>query len=135
MGRGLMKAGTCGKKIKIEVDPAIGRPKERVESAKFSSQIIGPITRNCKKVIDKVNSDIGDFVDYYDVTLDVCSSSVSQQSHQVINQMQNEPKIDVCNEEETYAYLNRKDVMLALHARILGVEKWFHCTDDVKYDM
>ncbi|KAL3634755.1 hypothetical protein CASFOL_021809 [Castilleja foliolosa] len=99
------------------------------------SQIIGPITRNCKKVIDKVNSDIGDFVDYYDVTLDVCSSSVSQQSHQVLNQMQNEPKIDVCNDEETYAYLNRKDVMLALHARILGVEKWFHCTDDVKYDM
>ncbi|KAL3627005.1 hypothetical protein CASFOL_028368 [Castilleja foliolosa] len=39
MGRGLMKAGTCGKKIKIEVDPAIGRPKERVESARFSSQV------------------------------------------------------------------------------------------------
>ncbi|KAL3638391.1 hypothetical protein CASFOL_017762 [Castilleja foliolosa] len=39
MGRGLMKAGSDGKKIKIEVDPAIGRPKERLESAKFSSQV------------------------------------------------------------------------------------------------
>ncbi|KAL3633941.1 hypothetical protein CASFOL_022703 [Castilleja foliolosa] len=37
MGRVLMKAlgGSKGKKMKIEVDPAIGRLKDRVESAKF----------------------------------------------------------------------------------------------------
>ncbi|KAL3633640.1 hypothetical protein CASFOL_022402 [Castilleja foliolosa] len=52
MGRGLMKAGTCGKKIKIEVDPAIGRPKERVESARFSSQV-GVVARDVLPVVRK----------------------------------------------------------------------------------
>ncbi|KAL3644286.1 hypothetical protein CASFOL_012218 [Castilleja foliolosa] len=52
MGRGLMKAGTCGKKIKIEVDLAIGRPKERVESAKFSSQV-GVVARDVLPVVRK----------------------------------------------------------------------------------
>ncbi|KAL3651664.1 hypothetical protein CASFOL_004666 [Castilleja foliolosa] len=50
MGRGLMKAGSDGKKIKIEVDPAIGRPKERLESAKFSSQV-GVVARDVLPVI------------------------------------------------------------------------------------
>lgn len=34
-----------GKKMKINVDPSIGRPKDQVESAKFSSQI-GVVTRD-----------------------------------------------------------------------------------------
>ncbi|KAL3626700.1 hypothetical protein CASFOL_029443 [Castilleja foliolosa] len=52
MGRGLMKAGSDGKKIKIEVDPAIGRPKERLESAKFSSQV-GVVARDVLPVVRK----------------------------------------------------------------------------------
>ncbi|KAL3626951.1 hypothetical protein CASFOL_029164 [Castilleja foliolosa] len=52
IGRGLMKAGSYGKKIKIEVDPAIGRPKERVEYAKFSSQV-GVVARDVLPVVRK----------------------------------------------------------------------------------
>ncbi|CAA0817471.1 Unknown protein [Striga hermonthica] len=46
MGKGIMKAfQACGKKMKVTVDPSIGRPKSRDESSKFSSQI-GVVTRD-----------------------------------------------------------------------------------------
>ncbi|KAL3634734.1 hypothetical protein CASFOL_021788 [Castilleja foliolosa] len=93
------------------------------------AQIIGSLTPDCNRVIDKVLYEISDLVSEYDVTLDVCSPSVSQQSHQ-----QNETKIDVCNEGETYAYLNRKDVKKALHARLVEVNEWVACTDVLNYD-
>ncbi|KAL3618539.1 hypothetical protein CASFOL_037621 [Castilleja foliolosa] len=75
MGRGLMKAGTCGKKIKIEVDPAIGRPKERVESAKFSSQV-GVVARDVLPVVRKwkeidVQNALDPCIDHMQIHLDV----------------------------------------------------------------
>jgi serine carboxypeptidase-like clade II len=36
--------------------------------------------------------------------------------------------IDVCVEDETVRYLNRKDVQAALHARLVGVRKWEVCS-------
>ncbi|CAA0830703.1 Unknown protein [Striga hermonthica] len=46
MGKGIMKEfQACGKKMKVTVDPSIGRPKSRDESSKFSSQI-GVVTRD-----------------------------------------------------------------------------------------
>ncbi|KAL3627034.1 hypothetical protein CASFOL_028397 [Castilleja foliolosa] len=75
MGRGLMKAGTCGKKIKIEVNPAIGRSKERVESAKFSSQV-GVVARDVLPVVRKwkeidVQNALDPCIDYMQIHLDV----------------------------------------------------------------
>ncbi|KAL3618944.1 hypothetical protein CASFOL_037172 [Castilleja foliolosa] len=75
MGRGLMKAGTCGKKIKIEVDPAIGRPKERVESARFSSQV-GVVARDVLPVVRKwkeidVQNALDPCIDHMQIHLDV----------------------------------------------------------------
>ncbi|KAL3634765.1 hypothetical protein CASFOL_021819 [Castilleja foliolosa] len=91
------------------------------------SQIIGTLTPDCRKVVNQVLSEISGFVDEYDVTLDVCLQSVSQQ--------QNESEIDVCSADETYAYLNRKDVKKALHARLVGVNEWIPCSDVLKYDL
>lgn len=36
--------------------------------------------------------------------------------------------IDVCVEDETVNYLNRKDVQHALHARLVGVNRWLVCS-------
>ncbi|PIA27346.1 hypothetical protein AQUCO_08000015v1 [Aquilegia coerulea] len=36
--------------------------------------------------------------------------------------------IDVCIEDETVNYLNRRDVQKALHARLVGVNKWGVCS-------
>ncbi|KAL3619562.1 hypothetical protein CASFOL_036623 [Castilleja foliolosa] len=75
MGRGLMKAGSDGKKIKIEVDPAIGRPKERLESAKFSSQV-GVVARDVLPVVRKwkeidVQNALDPCIDHMQIHLDV----------------------------------------------------------------
>lgn len=39
------------------------------------------------------------------------------------------PKIDVCVEDETIVYLNRKDVQKALHSRLVGVNQWTVCSE------
>ncbi|KAL3615742.1 hypothetical protein CASFOL_040036 [Castilleja foliolosa] len=78
MGRGLMKAlggSKGGKKMKIEVDPAIGRPKDRVESAKFSSQVVVvardvlPVPRKWKEI--DVQSALNPCIDHMQIHMDV----------------------------------------------------------------
>ncbi|KAL3643653.1 hypothetical protein CASFOL_014468 [Castilleja foliolosa] len=64
-----------GKKIKIEVDPAIGRPKERLESAKFSSQV-GVVARDVLPVVRKwkeidVQNALDPCIDHMQIHLDV----------------------------------------------------------------
>lgn len=36
--------------------------------------------------------------------------------------------VDVCVEDETVNYLNRRDVQKALHARLVGTRKWAVCS-------
>ncbi|KAL3618606.1 hypothetical protein CASFOL_037688 [Castilleja foliolosa] len=78
MGRGLMKAlggSKGGKKMKIEVDPAIGRPNDRVESAKFSSQVgvvardVLPVPRKWKEI--DVQSSLNPCIDHMQIHMDV----------------------------------------------------------------
>uniref|UniRef100_A0A803MJ45 Uncharacterized protein n=1 Tax=Chenopodium quinoa TaxID=63459 RepID=A0A803MJ45_CHEQI len=79
-------------------------------------------------------TEIGKFINSYDVTLDVCLHSVSQQAH-VLNQMMDEEKIDVCLDDEITLYLNRKDVQKAMHANLIGVTQWATCSNVLNYDM
>ena len=39
MGKGLMKYAACGAKLKVTVDPEVGRPINGGESSKLASQI------------------------------------------------------------------------------------------------
>ncbi|KAG2683642.1 hypothetical protein I3760_10G041600 [Carya illinoinensis] len=97
-------------------------------------QTNGPLTPICADVDRKVKREIGNYIDGYDVSLDVCLPAVHSQS-QVLNQLQDTPKIDVCVGDETDTYLNRKDVQEAFHARLIGVTKWSICSEVVNYDM
>jgi serine carboxypeptidase-like clade II len=55
--------------------------------------------------------------------------SSTTESVSVCNMQQQVGKsIDVCVEDETVRYLNRKDVQAALHARLVGVRKWEVCS-------
>ncbi|GLT71295.1 hypothetical protein SLA2020_433260 [Shorea laevis] len=78
--------------------------------------------------MSQVSSEIGHFVDTYDVTLDVCLSSLLSQS-QVLNQLQDTEKLDVCVEDETIKYLNRKEVQKAFHGQLIGVTGWTICSE------
>ncbi|KAK4488728.1 hypothetical protein RD792_004508 [Penstemon davidsonii] len=88
----------------------------------------------CSRVMSLVTTETSKFVDKYDVTLDVCISSVMSQS-KVLNPQQVSETIDVCVEDETVNYLNRKDVQKALHARLIGVNRWLVCSNILDYEL
>ncbi|PQM42139.1 serine carboxypeptidase-like 45 [Prunus yedoensis var. nudiflora] len=90
----------------------------------------------CAAVNNQVRTEVSKFINNYDVSLDVCLSSVVAQS-QMLYQLQNTEKLDVCVEDETYTYFNRPDVQDALHARLIGVENWTMCSNRIviKYEM
>ncbi|XP_021807909.1 serine carboxypeptidase-like 45 [Prunus avium] len=92
----------------------------------------GTLSPTCAAVSNQVQTEVSDFIDQYDVTLDVCLSSAAAQSRK-LTQLQETEKIDVCLEDETSKYLNRQDVQDALHARLIGVSNWTICSDVVNY--
>ncbi|RZB86586.1 Serine carboxypeptidase-like 45 isoform C [Glycine soja] len=79
----------------------------------------------------------------YEIFTKVCNYSQIRRQHQdqqayvpnQLTQLQEGAKIDVCVEDETIAYLNRKDVQEALHAKLVGITSWSTCSDVLKYDM
>ncbi|XVF54764.1 hypothetical protein PTKIN_Ptkin05aG0208100 [Pterospermum kingtungense] len=92
------------------------------------------LSPSCSRVMSQVSKETSKFVDKYDVTLDVCISSVLSQS-MVINPQQVSETIDVCVEDKIVNYLNRKDVQRALHARLVGVQKWDVCSNILDYQV
>ena len=64
----------------------------------------GALSPLCARVMNQVTRETSRFVDKYDVTLDVCV------------------------EDETVRYLNRRDVQAAMRARLVGVDKWAVCS-------
>ncbi|CAK7340264.1 unnamed protein product [Dovyalis caffra] len=124
----------------------------------------GTVSTACFGVYIKVEKELSGSVDLYDVTADVCLSSNQSQfkifnqqlsrsrlheylSPQVYPQVlqpdsfkdqkrtkQVMGKVDVCLQEETTKYLNRKDVQMALHARLVGVTNWHICSAVLEYD-
>ncbi|KAH0467417.1 hypothetical protein IEQ34_004655 [Dendrobium chrysotoxum] len=94
----------------------------------------GSLSSVCSKVMSQVTRETSRFVDKYDVTLDVCISSILSQS-KVLNPQQVKEAVDVCVEDETLNFLNRKDVQEALHARLNGVTRWTVCSSVLEYDL
>ncbi|KAH0893646.1 hypothetical protein HID58_056075 [Brassica napus] len=94
----------------------------------------GSMSSICSKVMSQINTETSRFVDKYDVTLDVCISSVLSQS-KVVSPNQVGESVDVCVEDETVNYLNRRDVQEALHARLVGVREWTVCSNVLDYQM
>ncbi|KAK6232013.1 hypothetical protein SCA6_002086 [Theobroma cacao] len=78
----------------------------------------GSLTPVCSAVANQVSREISSFVDIYDVTLD-----------------EPEEEVDVCVEDKTVQYLNRKDVQEAFHAQLVGITAWTVCSDVLKYKM
>ncbi|KAK7295618.1 hypothetical protein RJT34_18529 [Clitoria ternatea] len=94
----------------------------------------GAVSPICSSVMSQVSTETSRFVDKYDVTLDVCLSSVFSQT-KVLNPKQVTETIDVCVEDETANYLNRKVVQSALHARLVGVQRWSVCSNVLDYEL
>ncbi|KAL6969201.1 Serine carboxypeptidase-like 45 [Sarracenia purpurea var. burkii] len=93
----------------------------------------GTVSSTCSRVMSLVSKETSRFVDKYDVTLDVCISSVLSQS-KILNPQQVTETVDVCVEDETVSYLNRQDVQDAFHARLVGVNRWLVCSNILDYE-
>ncbi|KAG8365804.1 hypothetical protein BUALT_Bualt17G0009900 [Buddleja alternifolia] len=94
----------------------------------------GSVSPICSRVMSLVTTETSKFVDKYDVTLDVCISSVLSQS-KILNPQQVTETVDVCVEDKTVNYLNRRDVQKALHARLVGVDRWLVCSNILDYEL
>ncbi|KAM0840109.1 hypothetical protein ACQ4PT_059881 [Festuca glaucescens] len=95
----------------------------------------GSLSPLCARVMNQVTRETSRFVDKYDVTLDVCLSSVLSQSMILSPHRQVGQRIDVCVEDETVNYLNRRDVQKALHAKLIGVKNWAVCSSVLEYEL
>ncbi|KAK7336437.1 hypothetical protein VNO77_16978 [Canavalia gladiata] len=93
----------------------------------------GNLSGVCNTTYNLVVNEVSEYIDVYDVTLDVCLSPVNQQAY-MLNQVQETEEIDVCVGDKTITYLNRKEVQEALHAKLVGVSKWSTCSPVLHYD-
>ncbi|KAI3974356.1 hypothetical protein MKX01_031025 [Papaver californicum] len=80
--------------------------------------------------MSQVSREKSKFVDKYDVTLDVCMSSVLSEYKIISTQ-----SIDLCVEDETVNYLNREDVKKALHTCLVGLRRWEVCSNTIYYNI
>ncbi|MED6209154.1 Serine carboxypeptidase-like 45 [Stylosanthes scabra] len=97
-------------------------------------QIDGKVSEDCARVENVSSTEISNYIDQYDVTLDVCLSPAKQQVYMLMNQMNATQNVDVCVGDKLVVYLNREDVQEALHARLVGVPKWSTCSKVLNYD-
>lgn len=93
----------------------------------------GFLSPPCSLVNSQMRSEIGEFVDYYDITLDVCLPSLSRQAYLLAKL--DDVKVNVCQEDETTKYLNRKDVQNSMHAQLIGATQWGICSDVITYNL
>ncbi|KAH9323355.1 hypothetical protein KI387_017994, partial [Taxus chinensis] len=99
------------------------------------------LSASCEQVNSVVSNEVSNFIDNYDVTLDVCLSSIAMQS-KTVKTMLLQRKLDkgrqlpdVCVGDESTTYLNKLDVQEAMNVRFCGsAKKWSPCSRNLQYD-
>ncbi|KAG9146363.1 hypothetical protein Leryth_018416 [Lithospermum erythrorhizon] len=99
-----------------------------------------PIPHNvsdiCNKAIDKANKIVGDYINNYDVILDVCYPSIVEQELR-LKKMATKLSIgvDVCMSSERSFYFNLPEVQQALHANRTNLPYgWSMCSSNLNYN-
>ncbi|XP_010055737.2 LOW QUALITY PROTEIN: serine carboxypeptidase-like 45 [Eucalyptus grandis] len=110
------------------------------------------LTSECAYVVLKVAKELNDTeaIDQYDILADLCLTSGQSKlnifykmltsghslpsvlpSEDLINYQSLLDTKDPCEEQDVIKYFNRKDVQIALHAKLVGVGHWNTCSDDI----
>ncbi|KAF2305436.1 hypothetical protein P3X46_004746 [Hevea brasiliensis] len=115
----------------------------------WRESIRGSLSAACKAVNAQLSSEIPYEIDNYDVTADVCVDYLQSQftvhNHPLRPKFQfslqegsDQPEagenVDLCIQEKSYHYLNRKDVQEALHAQLVGISNWSFCSRVMHYE-
>ncbi|EEE51848.1 hypothetical protein OsJ_33355 [Oryza sativa Japonica Group] len=92
-------------------------------------------SKSCNDAIAEANSIVGDYVNNYDVILDVCYPSIVMQElrlRKYVTKMS--VGVDVCMTYERYFYFNLPEVQQALHANRTHLPYgWSMCSDVLNY--
>lgn len=98
----------------------------------MSENINGTLSPICDRVLYQFASEVGPFVDSFNIIEDICLPSEFQLVYET--SMETGEKRDVCVEGETSTYMNRSEVQEAIHAKLVGVTKWTTCSDVLLYN-
>ncbi|XP_030528141.1 serine carboxypeptidase-like 42 [Rhodamnia argentea] len=93
------------------------------------------VTHPCGEAMSKVNTIVGEYVNYYDVILDMCYPSIVEQELR-LRKMATKLSVgvDVCMTYERRFYLNLPEVQKALHANRTKLPyPWSMCSGVVNY--
>ncbi|EFJ27736.1 serine carboxypeptidase-like enzyme [Selaginella moellendorffii] len=93
------------------------------------------VSNQCDVIMGKSDDEVGDFINNYDVILDVCLPSLFLQELRLKQHItQKSYGVDVCIDDERDLYLNDYRVQQALHANVTGLNyKWTMCDGPVQY--
>ncbi|XP_021833642.1 serine carboxypeptidase-like 42 isoform X1 [Prunus avium] len=93
------------------------------------------VTVKCNTAISQANQIVGEYINNYDVILDVCYPSIVQQELR-LRKMATKISlgVDVCMTSERYFYLNLPEVQKALHANRTNLPySWSMCSHVLNY--
>ncbi|XP_066335330.1 serine carboxypeptidase-like 42 [Miscanthus floridulus] len=92
-------------------------------------------SKSCNDAIAEANSIVGDYVNNYDVILDVCYPSIVMQELRLREYATKiSIGVDVCMSYERFFYFNLPEVQQALHANRTHLKyQWSMCSDILNY--
>ncbi|CAJ2634918.1 unnamed protein product [Trifolium pratense] len=94
----------------------------------------GKLSPNCSEVNQKLSMEVGGYTDTFDVIADMCPPPEKHQAYVLTEMQAAAEKIDVCVEDETVTYLNRKEVYNALNAKLVGITHCSTCSSVLVYN-
>jgi serine carboxypeptidase-like clade 2 len=97
----------------------------------------GNVSDTCNAVYSIASAEVSDYIDNYDVTSDICLSTLGTQRPKKTKMIRPRFMVqpDVCVLNEVTAYLNTVNVQKAFHARLVGSDKiWSGCSNVLAYD-
>ncbi|KAL4857618.1 Serine carboxypeptidase-like 26 [Chlorella vulgaris] len=136
--------------------PPQGVDEEGAEGALYVSAVEQPLrttpppplgskAEKCDRFVEQAMEEMGS-INIYDIYADVCLPGPARVARQLALMLRNHPagaatrklitgKQDPCIDSEAEAYLNRRDVQLALHANVSGQlpGPWQDCTPRIEY--
>lgn len=93
------------------------------------------VTQECVGSLNEAENELGNYINSYDVILDVCYPSLVQQELRLrkkVSHMSN--GVDVCITSERTFYLNLPEVQEALHANVTNLPyEWSMCSGLIEY--
>ncbi|XP_050883539.1 serine carboxypeptidase-like 45 [Lathyrus oleraceus] len=93
----------------------------------------GKLSTSCFQINIQMEKEIDGYIDIFNILADLCPVPPEKQAYLLAKERAG-VKTNACIRDDSFAYLNRKDVQSALHAKLVGVKVWSTCSGVLVYD-